>query len=40
MSTIANGGTRFAPHLVRAVDDGSGGWKPVPPPPPQVGRCR
>jgi penicillin-binding protein 2 len=34
--TIANGGTRYTPHLVRATDDGSGeGWKPVPPPAPR-----
>src|SRR5206468_11130796 len=34
MATLANGGTRVTPHLLKAVDDG-GGWKPVPPPPPQ-----
>ena len=34
MATLANGGTRVTPHLLRAVDDGSG-WKPVPEPPPQ-----
>jgi penicillin-binding protein 2 len=34
ISTLANGGTRVVPHLVRAVDDGTG-WKPVPPPPPK-----
>lgn len=34
MSTIANGGTRWTPHLLKALDDGSG-WKPVPPPPPK-----
>jgi penicillin-binding protein 2 len=34
MSTLANGGTRVTPHLLKAVDDGSG-WKPVPAPPPQ-----
>jgi penicillin-binding protein 2 len=33
MSTIANGGTRYVPHLVKAMDDGHG-WKPVPPAPP------
>ncbi len=33
ISTIANGGTRYAPHLVRSVDDGHG-WSAVPPPPP------
>ncbi len=36
MSTLANGGTRVTPHLVKATDDGDGkGWQPVPPPPPQ-----
>ena len=34
MSTIANGGTRVTPHLLKAVDDGSG-WKTVPEPAPQ-----
>ena len=34
ISTIANGGTRVTPHLLKAVDDGSG-WKPVAPPAPQ-----
>ena len=34
ISTIANGGTRVTPHLLKAVDDGSG-WKPVAPPPPK-----
>jgi penicillin-binding protein 2 len=34
MMTVANGGTRHIPHLVRAVDDGRG-WKPYPAPPPQ-----
>ena len=33
MATLANGGTRVTPHLLKAVDDGNG-WKPVPPPPP------
>ncbi len=33
-ATIANGGTRLVPHLVREVDEGKG-WKPVPPPPPK-----
>jgi penicillin-binding protein 2 len=36
MATLANGGTRVTPHLLKAVDDGGGGgWKAVPPPPPQ-----
>src|SRR5499427_720500 len=34
MATLGNGGTRVTPHLLKAVDDGSG-WKPVPAPPPQ-----
>jgi len=34
MATIANGGTRITPQLVKAIDDGSG-WKPVPAPPVQ-----
>jgi penicillin-binding protein 2 len=34
MATVANGGTRVTPHLLRAVDDGAG-WKPVAPPAPQ-----
>jgi penicillin-binding protein 2 len=34
MATLANGGTRVTPHLLKAVDDGHG-WKPVPAPPPQ-----
>ena len=33
-ATLANGGTRITPHLIKAMDDGSG-LKPVPPPPPQ-----
>lgn len=33
-ATLANGGTRVTPHLLKAVDDGTG-WKPVPAPPPQ-----
>jgi penicillin-binding protein 2 len=33
-ATLANGGTRVTPHLVKAADDGHG-LKPVPPPPPQ-----
>ncbi len=31
---LANGGTRITPHIVKAVDDGTG-RKPVPPPAPQ-----
>lgn len=34
MGTLANGGTRYVPHLVRAVDEGQG-WRAVPPPPPR-----
>ncbi len=34
MATLANGGTRVTPHLLKAVDEGAG-WKPAPAPPPQ-----
>jgi len=34
MATLANGGTRVTPHLLKAVDDGIG-WRPVPAPGPQ-----
>ncbi len=34
MATLANGGTRVTPHLLKAVDDGNG-WKAIPAPPPQ-----
>jgi penicillin-binding protein 2 len=34
MMTVANGGTRHTPHLLRAVDEGSG-WAPVPAPEPK-----
>src|SRR6267142_1094414 len=33
-ATLANGGTRVTPHLLKAVDDGNG-WKPVAAPEPQ-----
>jgi penicillin-binding protein 2 len=33
-ATLANGGTRVTPHLLKAVDDGNG-WKQVPPPAPR-----
>jgi len=33
-ATLANGGTRVTPHLLKAVDEG-GGWKPVAAPQPQ-----
>ena len=33
-ATLANGGTRVTPHLVKAIDDGQG-LKPVPAPAPQ-----
>jgi penicillin-binding protein 2 len=32
MATVANGGTRVVPRLVKAFDDGRG-WEPVPPAP-------
>jgi penicillin-binding protein 2 len=35
MMTVANGGTRYQPHLVRAVDPDGSGWKPFPAPPPR-----
>ncbi len=31
MASVANGGTRIVPHLVRAVDNGKG-WEQLPPP--------
>jgi penicillin-binding protein 2 len=34
MMVVANGGTRFTPHVIKAIDEGKG-WQPVPPPPPQ-----
>jgi len=33
-ATLANGGTRVTPHLLKAVDDGTG-WKAMAPPPPK-----
>ena len=33
MMTVANGGTRYTPHVLKAIDDGNG-WKPAPTPPP------
>jgi penicillin-binding protein 2 len=33
-ATLANGGTRVTPHLLKAIDDGTG-WKAVPPPAPR-----
>jgi len=34
MMTVANGGTRHTPHVLKAIDEGKG-WTPVPPPPPK-----
>jgi penicillin-binding protein 2 len=34
MATLANGGTRVTPHVLKAVDDGQG-WQQIPPPAPQ-----
>ena len=33
MMTLANGGTRYTPHVLKAIDEGKG-WQPVTPPPP------
>jgi penicillin-binding protein 2 len=33
-ATLANGGTRVTPHIMKAVDEGQG-WKDIPAPPPQ-----
>jgi penicillin-binding protein 2 len=35
MATFANGGTRYTPHLLKAVEVAPNTWKPIPPPPPQ-----
>jgi penicillin-binding protein 2 len=35
VAALANGGTRVTPHLLKAVDEGSG-WKPVPVAPPKA----
>ena len=32
MATVANGGTRIVPHIVKAIDEGQG-WQPVKQPP-------
>jgi penicillin-binding protein 2 len=34
ISTVANGGTRFVPQLLKAIDEGNG-WQPVKPVPPK-----
>jgi penicillin-binding protein 2 len=34
MMTIANGGTRYTPHVLKAIDKGKG-WEPFVPPPPR-----
>jgi penicillin-binding protein 2 len=33
MMTLANGGTRYTPHVLKAIDEGKG-WTPVAAPPP------
>ena len=35
IATIANGGTRHTPHVLKAIDRGKG-WEPVPAPAPQA----
>ena len=35
MMTVANGGTRYTPHVLKATKEGNQEWKPVPAPPPQ-----
>ena len=34
IATVANGGRRLAPYLLKAIDTGDG-WIPAPPPPPK-----
>ena len=34
MMTLANGGTRYTPHVLKAIDKGKG-WEPFAPPPPR-----
>ena len=34
MMTLANGGTRYTPHVFKAIDEGKG-WQPAQVPPPQ-----
>ena len=34
MMTVANGGTRYTPHVLKAIDKGKG-WEPFAPPPPR-----
>jgi penicillin-binding protein 2 len=34
MMTVANGGTRYTPHVLKAIDEGQG-WKPAPVPAPK-----
>ena len=36
MSTVANGGTRYVPHLLKAIMKIGSGWKPVQPPAAEV----
>jgi penicillin-binding protein 2 len=31
MATVANGGTRITPRVIKAIDNGSGVWEPQPP---------
>jgi penicillin-binding protein 2 len=32
ISTVANGGTKVTPHVIKAIDEDGSGWKPVPTP--------